>query len=155
MFKTISTAAACGLPLEDVLRQLMVVSLCRQLNNFIVFLCYTATRSPSCRRCCCVGYFHPASHVQESHHGLSALDVAERRKYHGSNELSTEDEEPLWRKFVDKFKEPMIALLLASVSKPHTLLALLLRREPCWSSCNCGACTVYRATLAAACRIRC
>jgi hypothetical protein len=46
--------------------------------------------------------------------GLSPTDVAERRKYHGANELTTDDEDPLWKKFLEKFKEPMIALLLAS-----------------------------------------
>ncbi len=47
-------------------------------------------------------------------HGLSAMDVAERGRVHGPNELEAEEPEPLWRKFLDKFKEPMIALLLAS-----------------------------------------
>jgi hypothetical protein len=50
----------------------------------------------------------------DARHGLSGIDVAERRRVHGQNTLDAEEEEPLWRRFLDKLKEPMIALLLAS-----------------------------------------
>lgn len=40
--------------------------------------------------------------------------MSQRRHFHGANELSTAEDEPLWAKFLDKLKEPMIALLLAS-----------------------------------------
>ena len=46
--------------------------------------------------------------------GLSTSEVARRRQYHGANELATAEDEPWWAKFLSKFKEPMIALLLAS-----------------------------------------
>ncbi len=46
--------------------------------------------------------------------GLSSDGVAQKQKSHGANAMDEEEEEPLWRKFLDKLKEPMIALLLAS-----------------------------------------
>ena len=42
--------------------------------------------------------------------------MAQRRAYHGANELSTAEDEPWWAKFLEKFKEPMIALLLGSAT---------------------------------------
>ena len=50
----------------------------------------------------------------DARHGLSAVTVAERLQTHGPNEMAEGEEEPLWRKFLGKLKEPMIALLLAS-----------------------------------------
>ena len=46
--------------------------------------------------------------------GLSAKDVGERAAAYGPNELAGEEDEPLWRKFLAKLREPMIALLLGS-----------------------------------------
>ena len=46
--------------------------------------------------------------------GLSASEVLAARALHGGNELSAKDDPPLWRRFLDKLKEPMILLLLAS-----------------------------------------
>jgi len=46
--------------------------------------------------------------------GLPSSEVAQRRQFHGRNELSTAEEDPWWAKFAEKFREPMIALLLAS-----------------------------------------
>ena len=46
--------------------------------------------------------------------GHTAADLPQRRAFHGANELSTEDEAPLWAKFLEKLKEPMVALLLGS-----------------------------------------
>ena len=48
--------------------------------------------------------------------GLSSVDVTQRRAFHGANELSTSEDEPWWAKFLEKFKEPMIALLLGSAT---------------------------------------
>ena len=48
--------------------------------------------------------------------GLSNEDVSQRRAFHGANELSTSEDEPWWAKFLEKFKEPMIALLLGSAA---------------------------------------
>lgn len=46
--------------------------------------------------------------------GHTAADLPQRRAFHGANELSTEEEAPLWAKFLEKLKEPMVALLLGS-----------------------------------------
>jgi magnesium-transporting ATPase (P-type) len=40
--------------------------------------------------------------------------VERRRAEHGPNELDQEEDEPLWRKYLDQFKDPLIGLLLAS-----------------------------------------
>ena len=54
--------------------------------------------------------FHLASGPQ----GLSAEAAASRLGTYGPNELPAEEEEPLWKKFLEKLREPMIALLMAS-----------------------------------------
>ncbi len=46
--------------------------------------------------------------------GLSQADVEHRRSYQGENVLKSAEEEPLWKKFLEQFKEPMILMLLAS-----------------------------------------
>ena len=46
--------------------------------------------------------------------GLSDSDVVERRHVCGPNELPDEDDDPLWKKFLEQFKDPMIGLLLTS-----------------------------------------
>ncbi|XP_078365360.1 calcium-transporting ATPase type 2C member 1-like [Oculina patagonica] len=46
--------------------------------------------------------------------GLSNDEVERRRKLHGLNEFDVVEDTPLWRKYIDQFKEPMIVLLLAS-----------------------------------------
>jgi Ca2+-transporting ATPase len=55
--------------------------------------------------------------------GLSTSEVARRVAFHGDNVLVVGAEEPLWRKFLDKFKEPMILLLLSSA-----FISLLLQQ---------------------------
>ncbi|XP_054638512.1 calcium-transporting ATPase type 2C member 1 isoform X2 [Dunckerocampus dactyliophorus] len=47
-------------------------------------------------------------------YGLSEEEVARRRIYHGWNEFDISEEEPLWRKYISQFKDPLILLLLAS-----------------------------------------
>ena len=50
----------------------------------------------------------------DARHGLSSA-VAERKLVaSGANAMPEEAEEPLWKKFLAKLREPMIALLLAS-----------------------------------------
>jgi P-type Ca2+ transporter type 2C len=73
-FRSLSSAEACSLPADEVLRALQV----------------------------------------DPRHGLSALDVAARRRAHGPNELETKEKESIWAKFLEKAREPMIALLLGS-----------------------------------------
>lgn len=46
--------------------------------------------------------------------GLTAAEVADRRVACGPNELPEDDEDPLWKKFLEQFKDPMIGLLLTS-----------------------------------------
>ncbi|CAL8288175.1 unnamed protein product [Merluccius merluccius] len=46
--------------------------------------------------------------------GLSLEEVARRRAYHGWNEFDISEEEPLWKKYICQFKDPLILLLLAS-----------------------------------------
>lgn len=50
----------------------------------------------------------------DARHGLSSADVAGRARAHGPNALDEAAEDPLWKKYLDKLKEPMIAMLLAS-----------------------------------------
>ncbi|KKZ68040.1 Ca2+-transporting ATPase [[Emmonsia] crescens] len=49
-------------------------------------------------------------------HGLSPADADARLLRDGPNELSSEDPEPLWIRFLKQFKEPLILLLLASAA---------------------------------------
>ncbi|KAK3541429.1 hypothetical protein QTP86_025555 [Hemibagrus guttatus] len=46
--------------------------------------------------------------------GLSDAEVSRRRAYHGWNEFDISEDEPLWRKYLSQFKDPLIMLLLAS-----------------------------------------
>ena len=43
--------------------------------------------------------------------GLTTAEADQRRSLYGSNELEQDEEEPLWRKFLEQFKDPMIGLL--------------------------------------------
>ena len=47
-------------------------------------------------------------------YGLTAESVARKQRAHGANVVEEKEEDPLWMKFLEKLKEPMIALLLAS-----------------------------------------
>jgi Ca2+-transporting ATPase len=53
---------------------------------------------------------HP-SHIDD---GLTAEAVAASRREHGGNALTPLPREPLWRKFLEKFDEPIIKILLAA-----------------------------------------
>lgn len=46
--------------------------------------------------------------------GISLEDINERRKLYSYNEFEVGASDPLWKKYFEKFKEPMILLLLAS-----------------------------------------
>lgn len=46
--------------------------------------------------------------------GLSEAEVAESRRKHGSNILTPPPKEPLWRKFMQKFNDPLIIILLVA-----------------------------------------
>nr|XP_043890988.1 calcium-transporting ATPase type 2C member 1 isoform X1 [Solea senegalensis] len=46
--------------------------------------------------------------------GLTQEEVRRRRAYHGWNEFDISEDEPLWKKYISQFKDPLILLLLAS-----------------------------------------
>ena len=46
--------------------------------------------------------------------GLDVSEISSRLKYYGHNDFETDDEEPIWKKYLGQFKEPMILLLLVS-----------------------------------------
>ncbi|NXH10940.1 AT2C2 ATPase, partial [Bucco capensis] len=46
--------------------------------------------------------------------GLSECSVFQRRLNHGWNEFAVGNTEPIWKKYLDQFKNPLILLLLAS-----------------------------------------
>lgn len=46
--------------------------------------------------------------------GLKSAQVAESRRLHGTNILTPPPKEPLWRKFLDKFRDPLIIILLVA-----------------------------------------
>ncbi|VDM43176.1 unnamed protein product [Toxocara canis] len=48
--------------------------------------------------------------------GLSTAEAIRRQKYNGFNEFEIAEHEPLWRKYFDQFKNPLILLLLASAA---------------------------------------
>ncbi|XP_057690067.1 calcium-transporting ATPase type 2C member 1 isoform X2 [Corythoichthys intestinalis] len=56
-------------------------------------------------------------------YGLSEQEVARRRLFHGWNEFDIGEDEPLWRKYISQFKDPLILLLLASA-----VISVLMRQ---------------------------
>ncbi|XP_064200344.1 calcium-transporting ATPase type 2C member 1 isoform X1 [Anguilla rostrata] len=56
-------------------------------------------------------------------YGLTNSEVAHRRAYHGWNEFDISEDEPLWRKYISQFKDPLILLLLASA-----VISVLMRQ---------------------------
>jgi P-type Ca2+ transporter type 2C len=60
----------------------------------------------------------------DPHYGLSPLEVEQRQREHGFNELESEEEESMVAKFLGQFKDPLIMLLMGSgvisVAMGHT-----------------------------------
>uniref|UniRef100_A0A3Q1FLK5 Calcium-transporting ATPase n=1 Tax=Acanthochromis polyacanthus TaxID=80966 RepID=A0A3Q1FLK5_9TELE len=56
----------------------------------------------------------PVNEVADQQLGLTQEEVSRRRVYHGWNEFDISEEEPLWKKYISQFKDPLILLLLAS-----------------------------------------
>ena len=52
--------------------------------------------------------------METKHHysGLTDAEVGESRRLHGANVLTPPEKEPLWRQFLDKFRDPLIIILL-------------------------------------------
>ncbi|XP_029445206.1 calcium-transporting ATPase type 2C member 1 isoform X2 [Rhinatrema bivittatum] len=46
--------------------------------------------------------------------GLNNSEVCHRRAFHGWNEFEISEDEPLWKKYISQFKNPLLMLLLAS-----------------------------------------
>ncbi|CAF0839383.1 unnamed protein product [Rotaria sordida] len=55
--------------------------------------------------------------------GLNENEISIRRKLYGHNDFEVDDDEPIWKKYLGQFKEPMILLLLASA-----FISLLLKQ---------------------------
>ncbi|XP_036394644.1 calcium-transporting ATPase type 2C member 1 [Megalops cyprinoides] len=55
--------------------------------------------------------------------GLNHSEVSRRRAYHGWNEFDISEDEPLWKKYISQFKDPLIMLLLASA-----VISVLMRQ---------------------------
>ncbi|XP_065154676.1 calcium-transporting ATPase type 2C member 1 [Paramisgurnus dabryanus] len=55
--------------------------------------------------------------------GLTQEEVGRRRAYHGWNEFDISEDEPLWKKYILQFKDPLILLLLASA-----VISVLMRQ---------------------------
>ncbi|GMT29027.1 hypothetical protein PFISCL1PPCAC_20324 [Pristionchus fissidentatus] len=55
--------------------------------------------------------------------GLSSAEASRRRQFHGYNEFEAPEEEPLWKKYAEQFKNPLIALLLCSA-----LVSILMKQ---------------------------
>ncbi|XP_058601841.1 calcium-transporting ATPase type 2C member 1 isoform X2 [Onychostoma macrolepis] len=55
--------------------------------------------------------------------GLTQEEVTRRRVYHGWNEFDISEDEPLWKKYLSQFKDPLILLLLASA-----VISVLMRQ---------------------------
>jgi Ca2+-transporting ATPase len=55
--------------------------------------------------------------------GLNENEISNRHKFYGPNDFEIDDDEPLWKKYLGQFKEPMILLLLVSA-----LISLLMRQ---------------------------
>ena len=51
----------------------------------------------------------------ENYKGLTPREVAESREKHGSNILTPPKRRPVWLQFLDKFKDPIIRILLIAL----------------------------------------
>lgn len=52
--------------------------------------------------------------MSQKHHlsGLTDAEVAESRSKHGANVLTLPEKEPLWKRFLEKFGDPLIIILM-------------------------------------------
>ena len=51
---------------------------------------------------------------KQQYTGLTPQQVAENRKKYGENILTPPEKDPLWRQFLEKFREPLIIILLVA-----------------------------------------
>ena len=65
--------------------------------------------------------------------GLSDLEVIESRKKYGANVLTPPEKESVWMQLVEKFKDPIIQILLAA-----WILSLIIAGIECWGAPHRG-----------------
>lgn len=65
--------------------------------------------------------------------GLSAEEVERSRKEHGENILTPPEKTPLWKQFLEKFKDPIIRILLLA-----WVLSMVIAGIHCWGPENAG-----------------
>lgn len=75
----------------------------------------------------------PETNSQHSLQGLSAHEVEESRKLHGSNILTPPEKTPLWKQFLEKFEDPIIRILLFA-----WVLAMVISAIHCFGPDNEG-----------------
>ena len=63
---------------------------------------------------------------KQAFEGLTASQVVENREKYGVNILTPPAKEPLWKQFLDKFRDPLILVLL--IAGLPTIVRLLLTR---------------------------
>jgi len=61
--------------------------------------------------------------VLDMNAGLSSQEVKQRRKMHGYNEFEVKEDEPMYKKYLQQFQDPLILMLLCSAA-----LSLLMRQ---------------------------
>ncbi|XP_072823941.1 calcium-transporting ATPase type 2C member 2 isoform X2 [Vicugna pacos] len=69
--------------------------------------------------------------------GLSEFSVTQRRLVHGWNEFVADNTEPIWKKYLDQFKNPLILLLLASALEYRSEKSLEELTKLVPPECNC------------------
>lgn len=75
--------------------------------------------------------------------GLNNGEVVPRRKLYSYNEFDVKTDDPLWLKYLEKFKEPMILLLLASA-----FISILMKQFDDAISITCVSSTTRPTVLA-------
>ena len=60
--------------------------------------------------------------------GLSDSEVAESRRRHGSNVIAPPREEPAWKLLAEKFRDPIIKVLLLAAVIPGRLVLLWYKK---------------------------
>ena len=70
---------------------------------------------------------------EEKIHGLTSQQVEESRRKYGENVLTPPARESLWKKFLEKFEDPIIRILLIA-----WLLSMVISCVHCWGPENAG-----------------
>ena len=70
---------------------------------------------------------------EEKIHGLTSQQIEESRRKYGENVLTPPARESLWKKFLEKFEDPIIRILLIA-----WLLSMVISCVHCWGPENAG-----------------